>query len=299
VLRPRGAKRRLRQEYGRPVSPCEYQPGARPRFRTYWLSSRCGSGVGSNAATPLERTPQALPRFLDAVATRVLDLLVSAVVLVLLLPAIACLAAAIKLDSPGPVFFRCRRVGRYGSDLAMLKFRKMPHDAAGPALTVAEDTRFTRVGRLLAASKLDEIPQLWNVLKGEMSLVGPRPEDRRFVDFFRAEYTRVLQVKPGITGFCQLAFAREGEILDPANRLEDYVERLLPQKVELDRLYVSTRSFWRDVRILAWTSVALILRRDVAVHRDSGRLSVRRRISPSLRAALPPETPEVADGLQI
>jgi lipopolysaccharide/colanic/teichoic acid biosynthesis glycosyltransferase len=239
-----------------------------------------------------ERQRSAAARLVDRVATRVLDILVSAVMLVLLLPAIACLAAAIKLESPGTIFYRCRRVGRYGNDLAMLKFRKMRPDADGPALTVVADSRLTRVGGFLAASKLDEIPQLWNVLKGEMSLVGPRPEDRRFVDLFQVEYARVLQVKPGITGFCQLAFAHEAEILNRESPLEDYVERLLPQKIELDRLYVSTRSFWRDVSILAWTAVAVVLRRHVAVHRDSGHLSVRRRLSPILRVA-PAETREV------
>jgi lipopolysaccharide/colanic/teichoic acid biosynthesis glycosyltransferase len=249
--------------------------------------------AGERVATPLERTPHAIARFFDPTATRILDLIVSAVVLVLLLPAIACLAAAIKLDSPGPVFFRCRRVGRYGNDLAMLKFRKMRRDAGGPALTVVEDTRFTRVGRLLAASKLDEIPQLWNVLKGEMSLVGPRPEDRRFVDLFRAEYALVLQVKPGITGLCQLAFARESEILSQDDPQRDYVDRLLPQKIQLDRRYASTRSCGRDLRILAWTAVAVVLRRNVAVHRESGRLTVRRRVTPELRPVTA-ESSEVA-----
>jgi lipopolysaccharide/colanic/teichoic acid biosynthesis glycosyltransferase len=244
-----------------------------------------------------ERGRTTAARLIDRVMTRVLDLLVSAITLVLLLPVIVCIAAAIKLDTEGPVFHRCRRVGRYGQDLAMLKFRKMRRDARGPALTVVADARFTRVGRFLAASKLDEVPQLWNVLKGEMSLVGPRPEDRRFVDVFPAEYACVLQVKPGITGFCQLAFAQEGEILNQENRLEDYVERLLPQKMQLDRLYASTRSFWRDVRILAWTAVVVVLRRDIAVHRESGHLSVRRRPRPGLEA-LPTEAREVPDGLQ-
>jgi lipopolysaccharide/colanic/teichoic acid biosynthesis glycosyltransferase len=232
----------------------------------------------------------------DRVATRLLDIVVSALALVLLLPVIAVVAAAIKLDSPGPVFYRSRRVGRYGGDLTMLKFRKMGRDAHGPALTVAGDPRFTRVGAFLATSKLDEIPQLWNVLRGRMSLVGPRPEDRRFVDLFHAEYALVLQVKPGITGLCQLAFVRETEILSEDDPQRDYVDRLLPQKVRLDRHYASTRSFGCDLRILAWTVVAVLMRRSVAVHRESGRLTVRRRVAPELRAATR-ERSKIADGI--
>jgi lipopolysaccharide/colanic/teichoic acid biosynthesis glycosyltransferase len=235
------------------------------------------------AAVPTEnrnvlRDPQRMiARARGAVIARALDVLVSALLLAVLLPVLACVAAAIKLDSRGPVFYRCRRVGHLGGDLWMLKFRKMPVDVGGPALTVVDDDRFTRIGRFLATSKLDEIPQLWNVLKGEMALVGPRPEDRRFVDLHWADFARILEVKPGITGLCQLAFAREGEILDPADLLGDYIERLLPEKIKLDRLYASTRSLRKDVQILGWTAVAVLLRRDVAVHRDNGRLSARRR----------------------
>jgi lipopolysaccharide/colanic/teichoic acid biosynthesis glycosyltransferase len=217
---------------------------------------------------------------------RVVDVTVAAMALIVLLPAIAFLALAIKLDSAGPVFYRCARVGRFGSDLWMLKFRKMRHNAGGAALTVSSDERFTRIGRFLAGSKLDEIPQLWNVLRGEMSLVGPRPEDRTFVSLCSSDYARILEVRPGITGLCQLAFAREGEILDPTNRLRDYVGRLLPQKVKLDQLYVATRSFRGDMGILAWTFVTVIARRDIAVDRRSGRLTVRRRLPAALEPAL-------------
>jgi lipopolysaccharide/colanic/teichoic acid biosynthesis glycosyltransferase len=120
-------------------------------------------------------------------------------------------------------------------------------------------------------------PQLWNVLKGEMTLVGPRPERPDFVDLRAEEYTRILGVKPGMTGLCQLAFAREGEALDHEDCVRDYVERLLPQKTALDLLYVGRRSLPMDLGILAWTAVAVLLRRDVAVDRATGRLGLRRR----------------------
>jgi lipopolysaccharide/colanic/teichoic acid biosynthesis glycosyltransferase len=212
-----------------------------------------------------------------AVAKRLLDVLVSSLMLVLLLPLFLLVAAAVKLTSRGPLFFRSVRVGLLGDELRMLKFRKMRDGASGPALTAKDDARFTRVGRLLALAKLDEMPQLWNVVKGEMSLVGPRPEDPGFVAARADEYARILTVKPGITGLCQLAFAKESELLDSEGTIDAYVGRLLPKKIELDLLYVQRRSIALDLRILAWTAAAVLLRRDVAVHRETAQLSRRRR----------------------
>jgi lipopolysaccharide/colanic/teichoic acid biosynthesis glycosyltransferase len=213
---------------------------------------------------------------LARVVKRGLDLIAASTLLLVLLPLIVVLAAAIKLDSRGPAIFRCRRMGFGGREFDMLKFRKMVHDAAGGALTAPEDTRFTRLGRLLAKTKLDEIPQLWNVVKGEMSLVGPRPEDAGFVQLCEAEYRHILRVRPGITGLSQLAFARESEILDPDDRHGHYVAELLPAKARIDCLYVSRRSLAMDFKILFWTAAAVLLRLEVAVHRQSGRLTRRR-----------------------
>ena len=221
------------------------------------------------------RAPRA--RTVDRTAKRLLDSVIAAVLLVLLVPMVVALGVAIKIDSRGPVLYRCRRIGLRGREFAMLKFRKMWDGAAGAALTAADDERFTRVGRLLARTKLDEIPQLWNVLKGDMSLVGPRPEDPRFVALHRDEYRSILLVRPGITGLSQLAFARESEILDARDLEGHYLRRILPQKLQIDRLYVETRSLLRDVQILAWTAAAVLFRRNVAVHRTTGRLNVRRR----------------------
>jgi len=211
---------------------------------------------------------------------RLLDVVVAAVALILLSPIVALAALAIVLDSRGGVFYPCRRVGLGGREFGMLKFRKMRKDAAGAPLTAVEDERFTRIGRLLAKTKLDEIPQLLNVLAGTMSLVGPRPEDPSFVALRSAEYERILRVRPGITGLSQLAFAREMEILDPHDRVGDYVRRVMPQKMALDELYAERRSIPMDLRILFWTVVAIVLRHEVAVNRSTGHLNLRRRPRP-------------------
>jgi hypothetical protein len=144
-------------------------------------------------------------------------------------------------------------------------------------LTGPDDERVTRLGRFLSRTKLDEIPQLWDVLTGSMSLVGPRPQDPSFVALRQTDYARILQVKPGITGLYQLAFARENEVLDGRDHVGDYVRRLLPQKTQLDRLYVAHRSILMDLRILGWTAMAVLFRSEVAVHRSTGRLTLRRR----------------------
>jgi lipopolysaccharide/colanic/teichoic acid biosynthesis glycosyltransferase len=135
----------------------------------------------------------------------------------------------------------------------------------------------TTVGRLLRRFSLDELPQLLNVLRGEMSLVGPRPEDRIFVDRRQPDYDVILQVRPGITGFAQLAFADESRILSTEDPVGHYVEGIHPQKCALDRLYVGSASVLADIRVLFWTVVAIGFKRRIAVHRETGRMSLRRR----------------------
>src|SRR5690242_17579553 len=168
---------------------------------------------------------------------RIFDVVGASILLLLLVPMLVLVALGVVLDSRGPVFYGAERVGRYGRTFRMLKFRKMRVDAEGPRLTTGADARFTRFGRLLAKSKLDELPQLWNVVKGEMSLVGPRPEDRSFVELLQDDYEEILQVPPGITGLSQLAFAKESQLLLADTYENYYVERLLPQKMSIDRLY--------------------------------------------------------------
>ena len=214
---------------------------------------------------------------LDAALIRGLDVGVALALLILLLPLMVAAAIAVRVESRGPTFFRAERVGFRGRRLRMLKFRKMHRHASGMALTTDDDHRFTRVGVMLAKLKLDELPQLWHVLVGDMSLVGPRPEDPGFVALHASEYDTILDVRPGITGFSQLAFLEESRILDDDNPLDHYVERILPQKVGLDMEYARSRSFRLNLRILRWTGAAVVMRRQVAVHRDTGKMNLRRR----------------------
>jgi lipopolysaccharide/colanic/teichoic acid biosynthesis glycosyltransferase len=220
---------------------------------------------------------QAISDALQAAAKRTADIVFSLIVLAISLPLVAIVAALVMLDSRGPVFYRALRVGRDGRALRMLKFRKMHHNASGAPLTMSEDARFTRIGRLLARTKIDELPQLWHVLRGEMSLIGPRPEDPGFVAERMDDYGEILRVRPGITGLSQIAFAEESEILCKVDPLSHYRSSIFPQKIKLDRMYAACPSLRMDFRILFWTCAAVLLRRQVAVHRDTGRMNLRRR----------------------
>jgi lipopolysaccharide/colanic/teichoic acid biosynthesis glycosyltransferase len=218
-----------------------------------------------------------LVRLIQAGVKRSFDVAVSASILLLTLPLILAVALAVRLDSPGPIFYRARRVGRGGRTLRMLKFRKMHHNATGAPLTMSEDDRLTRVGRMLAKTKIDELPQLWHVLNGEMSLIGPRPEDPEFVAERFDDYADILAVRPGVTGLSQIAFAEESAILSKHDPMEHYRTSIFPQKIRLDRMYASRPSLRMDLSILFWTCAAVLLRRQVAVHRESGRMNLRRR----------------------
>jgi lipopolysaccharide/colanic/teichoic acid biosynthesis glycosyltransferase len=208
---------------------------------------------------------------------RTVDIVTAGLLLLALSPVLLLVMVGIKLESPGPVIFRSNRVGRRGKVFPMLKFRKMRDDAAGPALTSLEDERFTRLGSFLARTRLDELPQLWNVVRGDMSVVGPRPEDPGFVAIYPEEFEVVLQVRPGITGLSQLAFADERRVLDGPDPVGRYVDQLLPQKIGMDRLYVAIQSTSLDIRIVVWTVLAVLFRVEVSVNRASGQLKVRRR----------------------
>lgn len=179
--------------------------------------------------------------------------------LVLLVPLLALPAAivmlAILLDSPGSPFYRARRVGYGGQSFEMLKFRTMRTDNAGHSIAAASDSRITPVGGFLRATRLDELPQLWNVLRGEMSLVGPRPELEEFVAMHAEEYREILSVPPGITGPTQLRYAGfEPHLLSlHADPERFYREQLLPDKVKLDLVYARSRSLPGDLGVLART----------------------------------------------
>lgn len=197
------------------------------------------------------------PRLADAVK-RATDIVIAGSLLVATAPVLAVLSIAIGLDSPGPVFYRARRVGRDGAPFDMLKFRKMRDGAGGPRLTSGDDERFTRIGGLLARTKLDELPQLWNVLRGQMSMVGPRPEDPRYVELAADAFRDVLRVRPGITGLSQIVYVNEHEELAVPDPEARYLSTILPRKLELDRLYIDRRSWRLDIRLIVWTMRAIV-----------------------------------------
>jgi lipopolysaccharide/colanic/teichoic acid biosynthesis glycosyltransferase len=214
---------------------------------------------------------------------RAIDGPIALVALVVLMPIMVAIALLIVIESPGPVFYRAERVGYRGRRLRMLKFRKMPPGTTGLALTLAGDARLTRVGRVLNRTRLDELPQLWHVVRGEMSIVGPRPEDPRFVAHHEREYDEILRVRPGLTGWTQIAFAQEGAMLDSRDPVEHYLRALLPQKIELDRMYAASPTLARDGRILWSTLLVIAGHRTVAVDPATGTLTPLRR--PRLPAA--------------
>lgn len=190
----------------------------------------------------------------EASLKRLLDVAVSVGALAALAPVLAAIAVGVLVDSGRPVLFRQERVGRGFRRFRMYKFRTMANGARGPGITVAGDRRVTRLGRVLRATKLDELPQLWNVLKGEMSLVGPRPELPEYVERFRERYERILTVRPGITDLASVRFRSEEQWLARHEEpLRAYAEEVLPAKLELAEEYVERRSLWLDVRILART----------------------------------------------
>lgn len=190
----------------------------------------------------------------DGLAKRLFDLLAAAVGLVLLAPLLLGAALWVKLDSPGPVLFRQTRVGRFGVPFTIHKFRTMRVEP-GAAITVGADPRITRSGHLLRQTKLDELPQLWDVLRGAMSLVGPRPELPRYVELYPADLrAQVLAVRPGITDPASLAFSHEAELLAAAADPErEYREVILPAKLRLSADYAARASLATDLRLILAT----------------------------------------------
>lgn len=197
-------------------------------------------------------------------AKRAFDLVVASLALLLLAPLFALIALAIKLDSPGPVFFRQERVGRHGVPFRIHKFRTMVVDAPtrGPLITVGRDPRITRVGAFLRDTKLDELAQLIDVLQGTMSLVGPRPEVPQYVARYTPEQrAKILSVRPGITDPASLEYRRESELLARAADPERaYVEQIMPAKLRQAERYVDEATLWTDLRVLARTLRILLFR---------------------------------------
>ncbi len=181
---------------------------------------------------------------------RVVDCLILLLLAPVLLPVGLLIAAVVFLDSPGSVFYRATRIGLNGQPFQMLKFRTMKSGSKGPGISTTFDPRFTPVGRFLARYRLDELPQVWNVIKGDMRVVGPRPEDPDFVSRHQKEYDEITKVAPGITGLTQLVHFLDD--LDTNNPLAHY-ETILPGKLALDINYVRTQSIVGDFAILLRT----------------------------------------------
>lgn len=186
---------------------------------------------------------------------RLFDMAASGIGLLLLAPLLLVLAAWIKCDSAGPVFFLQERVGLCGKLFRIIKFRSMRQNNSGPQITVGADARITRSGRFIRAYKLDELPQLINVLLGDMSLVGPRPEVPRYVALYPADVREeVLSVRPGMTDLASVQYRSESDLLAASSDPElTYTTVILPAKLALYQQYVRQRSLWLDVRIIGMT----------------------------------------------
>lgn len=198
-------------------------------------------------------------RSIYAAAKRTFDVLAAAGGLAVLGPLLLLCAVAVKVTSPGPVLFRQERMGVGFRPFRLLKFRSMTHGARGAQVTSAGDARITPVGRILRKTKLDELPQLVNVLVGEMSLVGPRPEVRRYVEAFRDDYARILAVRPGITDFAAIEYRDEERILAAsADPERAYLDEVLPAKIRLYNKYLERRSFLTDLTLIFRTLGAIV-----------------------------------------
>jgi lipopolysaccharide/colanic/teichoic acid biosynthesis glycosyltransferase len=192
---------------------------------------------------------------------RAFDLSLSVPAFVLLLPVLVLIGVGVKVSSRGTIFFRQERVGRYGRPFRIWKFRTMSMGAEkrGLAVTSDRDARITPLGRVLRKWKLDELPQVINVICGEMSIVGPRPEVPRFVALYNESQMRVLELRPGITDFASIEFRRESELLaTQANPEEYYVQVCMPKKIELNLKYRDNIGLWTDIVVIARTLVAVL-----------------------------------------
>jgi len=192
---------------------------------------------------------------------RIFDVVAAFLALVLLAPILLVLAAAVAVSSPGGAFFRQTRVGRHGQTFQLLKFRSMrPGSEAGGQITVGErDPRITGIGHILRRTKLDELPQLINIVRGEMSVVGPRPEVPRYVALYTPEQRAVLSVRPGLSSLASIAYINESEVLGRSRDPERaYVEEVMPAKLALDLRYVRERSLALDMHIIAATLLRIV-----------------------------------------
>jgi lipopolysaccharide/colanic/teichoic acid biosynthesis glycosyltransferase len=192
---------------------------------------------------------------------RTMDIIVACLGLILFLPVLVVVALLVRLDSRGPVFFRQERMGKGFRPFLIWKFRTMVRDAAhqGGAITFGRDPRITRVGRVLRLTKLDELPQLINVLQGQMSLVGPRPEVPQYVQMFRQDYAEILKVRPGITDLGSLKYRNESDLLGrSSDPRQVYISEILPDKIRLAKEYLRRSSIAFDLLLILKTLFRLV-----------------------------------------
>jgi len=218
-----------------------------------------------NQLKPEERTVfsnSSFAQWAGGAVKRAFDFTMSLIGLLILAPIFAILAIVIKRDSPGPVFYWGPRIGRYGRQFHMLKFRTMyetPKSYRGPRVTSEDDDRITKSGKWLRDTKLNELPQLWNVLIGEMSLVGPRPEDPTISKTWPTKLAaEILSVRPGVTSPASVLYRDEEHMLRAGEIMQKYLHELSPDKMRLDQLYVRYHSFWLDLDVILWTALLLL-----------------------------------------
>ena len=229
--------------------PCTRAMAEYPRLVSLPLSSR----LTDDEVAPRDRRGQGPMRL-----KRTFDIVVSAVAMLVLSPILALVAIVVLVDSGRPALFSQKRIGRRFEPFRLWKFRTMTQGSVGLPITVPGDARITRAGRFLRASKLDELPQLWNVLRGEMSLVGPRPEQPVYVEMFHDRYVAVLTLRPGLTDSASICFRYEERVMAAAADPEaEYTKHILPDKLALAQEYVRTRSFGGDLGILVRTLWAI------------------------------------------
>lgn len=204
-------------------------------------------------------------RQISMLLKRILDIVVSLILTVLLLPVLVFFAIWIKIDSPGPVFYRQERVTTYGRTFRIFKFRTMVVDAdkTGSLVTLKKDNRITNVGRLIRKYRLDELPQLFNILKGEMTLVGTRPEVLKYVEAYTEEMRATLLMPAGVTSRASMLFKDEDEIIEKfaleGMAIDDiYIEKVLPEKMLYNLAYIDEFSVWTDIKILVETALRVL-----------------------------------------
>ncbi len=204
-----------------------------------------------------------LHRRVQCILKRVMDIALSVFAILLLCPLFVLISIAIQLDSEGPVFYRQERVGKNGVPFRIFKFRTMQAhaDKQGLSITVGSDSRITRVGGFLRKTKLDETAQVFNVLLGDMSFVGPRPEVPKYVDLYTPWQQQVLLVRPGITDYASIAYRNESDMLAKAEHPESfYINTIMPEKIKLNMKYLHEISLYTDVKLILKTIIAIVTR---------------------------------------